>query len=341
MLLNLFSGTNEALLFSVFGILIIVFLVVDLGIVHKRSARITQKDALLQTIFWIAVSTIFGGLIYYFGGGAGDALEYFSAYVTEKALSVDNIFVILLILRYFKIKNEYHHDILFWGILGAIIFRAVFIFLGALLIDEFHWVLYVFGVFLVYSGIKIFNEEDDMEIEPEKSVLTRWAKKVLPISTEGREGRFAFIEKGKLWFTPLFLVVLLIESTDLIFAVDSIPAAFAITQNEFIIYTSNIFAVMGLRAMFFLLANILDKFYLLQKGLSVVLIFIGIKMLMEMGIVQQGFGMAFGIEHAHIPVIWSFIVIMAALSLSIVLSILYPQEEKATEPGETTKNQPL
>lgn len=338
MILNLFSGTNEALLFGIFGIVIILFLAVDLGLVHKGPAKITQKDALLQTIFWIVVSCIFGGLIYYFGGGADDALEYFSAYVTEKALSVDNIFVILLILRYFKIKDEYYHDILFWGILGAIVFRAIFIFLGALLIGEFHWILYIFGVFLVYSGIKIFNEDDDMEIEPEKNVLTRWAKKVLPISTDDRGGRFAFVEKGKLWFTPLFLVILLIESTDLIFAVDSIPAAFAITQNEFVIYTSNIFAVMGLRAMFFLLANILDRFYLLQKGLSIVLIFIGVKMLMEMSIVQQGFQMAFGIEHAHIPIIWSFIVIMAALTLSIVLSIMFPQAEEIVEPVETTKN---
>lgn len=338
MILNLFSGTNEALLFGIFGIVIILFLAVDLGLVHKGPSKITQKDALLQTIFWIVVSCIFGGLIYFFGGGANDALEYFSAYVTEKALSVDNIFVILLILRYFKIKDEYYHDILFWGILGAIVFRAIFIFLGALLIGEFHWILYIFGVFLVYSGIKIFNEDDDMEIEPEKNILTRWAKKVLPISTEDRGGRFVFIEKGKLWFTPLFLVILLIESTDLIFAVDSIPAAFAITQNEFVIYTSNIFAVMGLRAMFFLLANILDRFYLLQKGLSIVLIFIGVKMLLEMSIVQQGFQMAFGIEHAHIPIIWSFIVIMAALTLSIVLSIMFPEEEKIVEPVETTKN---
>ncbi|UXX80705.1 TerC family protein [Reichenbachiella carrageenanivorans] len=340
MILNLFSGTNEVLLFSVFGIVIILFLIVDLGLVHKGPAKITQKDALIQTIFWIFISTVFGVLIYFFGGGPEDALEYFSAYVTEKALSVDNIFVILLILRYFKVKDEYYHDILFWGILGAIVFRAIFIFLGALLIGEFHWILYIFGIFLVYSGIKIFNEDEDMEIEPEKNLLTRWAKKILPISNSDRGGRFVFRENGKLWFTPLFLVILLIESTDLIFAVDSIPAAFAITQNEFVIYTSNIFAVMGLRAMFFLLANTLDKFYLLQKGLSVVLIFIGVKMLMEMSIIQKAFQLI-GIEHAHIPIIWSFIVIMAALTFSIVLSIMFPQPEtveEATEPVEASEN---
>ncbi|WP_099600027.1 TerC family protein [Reichenbachiella sp. 5M10] len=332
-LTNLFSGTNEGLLFGIFGVVIVLFLVVDLGLVHKGPKKISQKDALMQTIFWIVVSAIFGGLIYYFGGGSQDALEFFSAYVTEKALSVDNIFVILLILRYFKVKDEYYHDILFWGILGAIVFRAIFIFLGALLIGEFHWILYIFGVFLIYSGIKIFNEDEEMDVNPEKNILTKWARKFLPISKDEKGGKFAFRENGKFWFTPLFLVILLIESTDLIFAVDSIPAAFAISQNEFIIYTSNIFAVMGLRAMFFLLANILDKFYLLQKGLSVVLIFIGAKMLLEWDILQRGFEWI-GIGHLHIPVIWSFIVIILALTLSIVLSILFPQSPEAVETVE-------
>ncbi|PIB37585.1 tellurium resistance protein TerC [Reichenbachiella sp. 5M10] len=320
-------------MFGIFGVVIVLFLVVDLGLVHKGPKKISQKDALMQTIFWIVVSAIFGGLIYYFGGGSQDALEFFSAYVTEKALSVDNIFVILLILRYFKVKDEYYHDILFWGILGAIVFRAIFIFLGALLIGEFHWILYIFGVFLIYSGIKIFNEDEEMDVNPEKNILTKWARKFLPISKDEKGGKFAFRENGKFWFTPLFLVILLIESTDLIFAVDSIPAAFAISQNEFIIYTSNIFAVMGLRAMFFLLANILDKFYLLQKGLSVVLIFIGAKMLLEWDILQRGFEWI-GIGHLHIPVIWSFIVIILALTLSIVLSILFPQSPEAVETVE-------
>ncbi|MGL1887548.1 MAG: TerC/Alx family metal homeostasis membrane protein [Reichenbachiella sp.] len=337
MIANIFAGTNEVLLFGIFGIVIILFLVVDLGLLHKTSQKITQKDALLQTLFWIGVSVIFGGLIYFYGGGPDDAIMFFSAYVTEKALSVDNIFVILLILRYFKVKDEYYHDILFWGILGAIVFRAIFIFLGAILITQFHWILYIFGVFLIYSGIKIFNEEEEMEIAPEKNLLTKLAKKLLPVSDKEKGGKFVFRENGKFWFTPLFIVVLLIESTDLIFAVDSIPAAFAISQNEFIIYTSNIFAVMGLRAMFFLLANILDKFYLLQKGLSIVLVFIGAKMLLEWSLIQKGFNMI-GIEHAHIPVIWSFVVIMGALGFSIVFSILFPQKPEVVDPIETSSN---
>lgn len=318
MLLSIFSGRNEALLFGVFGVVIILFLIVDLGFFNKKHHKISQKEALQQSIFWVLVSCIYGGLIYYFGEGSKATLEFFSAYVTEKALSVDNIFVILLILRYFNVKEEHYHNILFWGILGAIVFRAVFIFVGAILISQFHWILYIFGVFLVYSGIKLFNEEEDMDLEPEKNPLLKTAKKLLPMSTDDRDGKFWFKENGKLLFTPLFLVILLIESTDLIFAVDSIPAAFAITQNEFVIYTSNIFAVMGLRAMFFLLANILDKFYLLQKGLSVVLIFIGAKMLAE-------------IFHIHVPIFLSFGVIIGALFLAIIFSLIFPKEEKPLE----------
>lgn len=308
------------LLFGIFGVVIILFLAVDLGLVHKGAKKITQKDALLQTIFWVLVSCVFGALIYFYGGGQKDALEFFSAYVTEKALSVDNIFVILLILRYFNVKEEYYHDILFWGILGAIVFRAVFIFLGALLIGEFHWILYIFGVFLIYSGVKIFNEDEDMDIEPDKNPLVKYARKVLPISKEDKDGKFIFFENKKLWFTPLFIVIILIESTDLIFAVDSIPAVFAISQNEFVIYTSNIFAIMGLRAMFFLLANILDKFYLLQKGLSIVLIFIGAKMLLE-------------IIHVEVPILLSFALIIGSLVAAVVLSLMFPQkvEEKEEE----------
>ena len=318
MLLSLFSGQNEKLLFGVFGVVIVLFLIVDLGLFHKKHQKVSQREALLQSLFWVFVSACYGALIYFYGEGPAATLEFFSAYVTEKALSVDNIFVILLILKYFKVKEEYYHNVLFWGILGAIVFRAIFIFVGALLIQEFHWILYVFGVFLVYSGIKLFGEEDDMDIEPEKNPLLKAAKKILPMSSVDKGGKFWIRENGKLLFTPLFLVIILIESTDLIFAVDSIPAAFAITQNEFVIYTSNIFAVMGLRAMFFLLANVLDKFYLLQKGLSVVLTFIGVKMLAE-------------IIDLHIPTFLSFGIIIGALAFAIVGSLLFPQKKDVPE----------
>lgn len=318
MLLSFLATDSESWLFGLFGIIIILFLIVDLGLLHKNPEKITQKSALLQTLFWVAISIAFGGLIYFYGGGPEDSLEFFSAYITEKALSMDNIFVILLILRYFAVKEENYHNILFWGILGAIVFRAVFIFVGAFLVTQFYWILYIFGGFLVYSGIKIFFENGEEEIEPEKNILVRMARKVLPITNENADGHFIKRINGKMFFTHLFIVIILIESTDLIFAVDSIPAAFAITQNEFIIYTSNIFAVMGLRAMFFLLANVLDKFYLLQKGLSFVLVFIGAKMLLEY-------------FEIHIPIFMSFGLIVAAIFFSIVLSLIFPVKEEIKE----------
>lgn len=331
MLLSILAGENEPILFGVFGVVIVAFLLVDLGVFHKKHHKISQREALLQSLFWVFVSCVYGAIIYYYGGGKKEAFEFFSAYVTEKALSVDNIFVILLILRYFNVKEEYYHNILFWGILGAIVFRAIFIFVGGLLIEQFEWILYIFGAFLVYSGVKIFNEDEEMEIEPEKNVIVRYARKVLPLTKSDHGGKFYIRRMGKLFFTPLFIVILLIESTDLIFAVDSIPAAFAITRNEFVIYTSNIFAVMGLRAMFFLLANILDRFYLLQKGLSIVLIFIGVKMLLEWSLIQDGISYVTGIEHFHIEITWSFAVIMTTLVGSILLSLVFPQKAKIVE----------
>jgi tellurite resistance protein TerC len=324
--------SDETFLFGVFGTIIVVFLLIDLGIFNKSAHKISTKSALYQSIFWVFVSTVFGFLIYAFdkeSGGADGALEYFSAYLTEYALSVDNIFVILLILKFFKVKEEYFHKILFWGILGAVFFRGVFIFVGAILIQEFHWILYIFGVFLIYSGIKIYFEDSDEKIDPEKNPILKFCRKYLPITQDEMGGKFMVRVDGKLMFTPLFLVIILIETTDLIFAVDSIPAAFAITTNEFIIYTSNIFAVMGLRAMFFLLSGIIDKFYLLQKGLSIILFFIGAKMLLEMGR-----GVDFIPEVlTDMPPTISFIVILVTLTLSIVFSVLIPRkgEDKLEE----------
>ncbi|QOI98817.1 MAG: TerC/Alx family metal homeostasis membrane protein [Flammeovirgaceae bacterium] len=317
LLFSLFGGNErEVILFAIFGAIIILFLVLDLGLFHKQAHKVSTKSALYQSIFWVTVSALFGYFIYvYDESGAVGAVEYFSAYLTEKALSVDNIFVILLILKYFQVDETYYHKILFWGILGAIVMRAIFIFVGAYLIHKFHWILYIFGVFLIYSGIRIYFEDGDEKIEPEKNPVLIFCKKYLPITTDTKDGKFLVFENGKLWFTPLFLVIVLIETTDLIFAVDSIPAAFAITQNEFLIYTSNIFAVMGLRAMFFLLSGIIDKFYLLQKGLSIILFFIGAKMILE-------------IFQIDINVYLSFSVIIATLTLSIIFSVIIPRKSK-------------
>ncbi len=335
LLFSLFrNGTqDETILFGVFAAVIVVFLVIDLGILNKKAHKISTKSALYQSIFWVFISTAFGYVIYLNGPypdyengelihvpGSTAMVEYFSAYLTEYALSVDNIFVILLILKYFVVKEEYYHTILFWGILGAVVFRGVFIFVGALLISNFHWILYIFGVFLIYSGIKIYFEDSDEKIDPEKNPILRLCRRYLPMTDDEMGGKFMGVVNGKWMFTPLFLVVALVETTDLIFAVDSIPAAFAITQNEFLIYTSNIFAVMGLRAMFFLLAGIIDKFYLLQKGLSIILFFIGSKMLLE-------------IFQYEISPTLSFTVIIVTLTFSIILSVVVPQkgEEGAQE----------
>ncbi len=315
---SLFGGLpqEEVILFGIFAVIIVLFLVLDLGLFHKQARKISTRSALYQSIFWVVVSTLFGVFILvYDESGTEGAVQYFSAYLTEYALSVDNIFVILLILKYFKVNEAYYHKILFWGILGAIVFRGVFIFVGTYLIEQFHEILYIFGVFLVYSGIRIYFDDGDEKIEPEKNAVLKFCRKYLPMTYHDHGGSFVIREQGKLLFTPLFLVIVLIETTDLIFAVDSIPAAFAITQNPFLIYTSNIFAVMGLRAMFFLLAGIIDKFYLLQKGLSVILFFIGAKMLLD-------------IWHIEVNVYLSFTVIIATLTLSILFSVLIPRKLK-------------
>ncbi|MDN4165834.1 TerC family protein [Cytophagales bacterium LB-30] len=310
---SIFHG-QESYLFILFALIIIVFLVIDLGVLNKVPHKVSTKSALYQSIFWIVVSCLFGWLIYLYDGGVNTTLEYFSAYVTEYALSVDNIFVILLILKYFQVKEEYYHNILFWGILGAIVFRAIFIFLGAILIAKFHWILYIFGVFLIYTGVKIIFENENDEIDPEKNPVIRFARKYFNITKGDFGGKFMVRRNGSFYFTPLFLVILLIETTDLIFAVDSIPAAFAISQSEFILYTSNIFAILGLRAKFFLLAGVISKFYLLQKALSFILIFIGAKMLLE-------------IVHIEIPITLSFSVIILTLVGSILLSLAFPKKE--------------
>jgi tellurite resistance protein TerC len=327
-LLSLFrnNSTAETILFGVFALVILLFLVIDLGLFNRKAKKICTKSALYQSIFWVMVSTVFGYLIYHFDEGGTDAMiEYFSAYLTEYALSVDNIFVILLILKYFAVKEEYYHKILVGGILGAVDLRGVFIFLGAYAVSQWHFILYIFGVFLIYSGIKIYFGDGDDKIDPEKNPVLKFCRKYLPMTDNEMGGQFVARINGRLMFTPLFLVIALIETTDLMFAVDSIPAAFAITQNEFLIYTSNIFAVLGLRAMFFLLAGIIDRFYLLQKGLSIILFFIGAKMLLEIG---EGY---LPDSLTHIRPELSFSIIILTLTLSIVFSIIIPARKKPEE----------
>lgn len=314
---------------GLFGLVIVVFLVIDLGMLNKKAHKVSFKSALIQTIFWVSLSLSFGVLVYFYYD-PNAVFDYYNAYQTEYALSVDNIFVIILILRHFKVEEKYYHTILFWGILGAVVFRGIFIFVGAALINEYHWILYIFGFFLLFSGFKLLVQKDGGDaINIDKNWAVRFARRFLNFTTDDHNGKFFIRKNGVLFFTQLFMVLILIESTDLIFAVDSIPAVFAISQDEFILYTSNIFAVMGLRAMFFLLADILDRFYLLKKGLSLVLIFIGIKMLVEMFHHYEYFHQFEWIQMLHISSLASLIVILSILVGSVVLSLLFPKKHEA------------
>jgi tellurite resistance protein TerC len=299
-------------LFILFWVIVVGFLVVDLGFFNRKAHRIGPKSALIQSIFWIVLSLCFAFLIFIFLGSEKAAL-FMTAYSVEKMLSVDNLFVIMLIFSFFKLDEKYHHRVLFWGILGAIVFRAIFILLGALIISQFQWVMYIFGAILIYTGIKIFKDKKEEHVDFKKNPVFRLATKYLPFTANHHNGKFLVREQGKLHVTVLFMILLMVETTDIIFAIDSIPAAFAITQDPFIVFTSNIFAVMGLRALFFLLQNVLHKFHHLQKGLSFILVFIGAKM----------FFLLFGF---HLSPFISFGIIAFALCASLILSVLFPKK---------------
>ncbi|HBU06713.1 MAG TPA: tellurium resistance protein TerC [Candidatus Magasanikbacteria bacterium] len=302
----------QSYLIIIFSLVIVGFLIADLGYFNRKSHKIEFKPALYQSLFWIFISLIFGGLIFFFMSKEL-AAEFLSAYVTEKMLSVDNLFVIMLIFSYFKLEEKYHHRALFWGILGAIIFRGIFISAGAFIIHQFYWVLYIFGALLIYTAIKLLRDKKEEHIDFKHNKVIKFAHKILPFTDSHHNGKFFFKENGKFCFTSLFMIVIMVEFTDIIFAVDSIPAVFAISQNLFIVFTSNIFAIMGLRALFFLIESVLHKFHHLQKGLSFILFFIGLKMLS-------------GIIGIHISSLISFGIIMLALVASIVLSILFPKK---------------
>lgn len=304
---------TQSSLFLVFSFIIVSFLILDLGYFNKKNHRVEFKPALWQSIFWVAISFAFAFLVFLFMG-RDLAAEFISAYITEKMLSVDNLFVMMLIFNYFKLEEKYHHRVLFWGIMGAIVFRAIFILAGAYIVHQFHWVLYIFGIILMYTGISLFKDKKEEHVDFDNNKLLRAAHKFLPFTKNHHGGKFFAKENGKIRFTSLFLIMLLVEETDIIFAVDSIPAVFSISQNTFIIFTSNIFAIMGLRSLFFLIESVLHRFHHLQKGLAFILIFIGAKMLSDI----------FGI---HISSLVSFSVIIFALASSIALSIATPPQK--------------
>jgi len=262
-----------------FNIFVLLMLALDLGVFHRRAHAISLREAAAWNVVWLAMALAFNyAMLHWYG--RTPALEFFAGYVIERALSFDNIFIFLLLFRYFAVEPRYQHRLLYWGILGALVMRGAMIGLGVAVIQRFEWVLYLFGAFLVYAGAKMMFQKDE-EVHPERNPLLRWARKFLPL-TKNFHGQSFFMHDGEIWrATPMFLVLLVVETTDLAFAVDSIPAVFAVTRDPFIVYTSNVFAILGLRAFYFLLAGVLPYFRYLSVGLSLVLMFVGAKMLAE------------------------------------------------------------
>lgn len=272
--------TADQLTYLVFGIVLLIALTIDLGLLSKRSADITLKKAFLQTLFWVLLAMGFFGFLMLKEGHV-IALEYLSAYLMEWSLSMDNIFVFILIFSFFKIRSDHVARALLIGILMAIIFRTIFITVGVVLVERFFWILYLFGAFLVYTGIKIFAVKENEQFNPAANPVYKLINKFLPIDHGDNSGRISIKKEGKRYFTSMFMVIVLLATTDIIFALDSIPAVFAISQERLVIYTSNIFAVLGLRSLFFLLRGAVARFEYLQQGIAIVLIFIGLKMLAE------------------------------------------------------------
>jgi tellurite resistance protein TerC len=295
-----------------FHVFVFIMLALDLGVFHKHTHKIPVKEAVTWTVIWITLAMLFNLFVYHEFGKI-KALEFFTGYVIEYSLSVDNIFVFILIFSYFAVKDQYQHKILFWGILGALIMRAIFIFAGVALINRFHWIVIVFGGFLVFTGIRMLFQKDT-EVDPEKNAIVRFFKRFLPV-TQTLHGDKLFVRQDRrLYATPLFLVLLIIESSDLIFAVDSIPAILAISQDRFIVYTSNIFAILGLRSLYFAIAGIMGYFRYLKVGLAFVLTFVGLKMLTAY----------FGFE---ISIVLSLLLIISILLISVLASVCIKREQ--------------
>jgi tellurite resistance protein TerC len=297
-----------------FTLFVLAMLALDLGVFHRTAHVIGPREALGWSVFWIALALVFNaGVFRWFGPERG--LEFLTGYLIEKALSVDNIFVFLVIFSYFAVPGAYRHRVLFWGVLGAIVFRVIFIVLGAALLAVFHWVVYVFGGLLVVTGVKLLRSPDQ-EVHPERNPALRLVRRLLPVTATYEGPRFFVRRGGRLYATPLLLVLAVVEATDIVFAIDSIPAIFAVTTDPFIVYTSNIFAILGLRALFFLLAGFIERFHYLKVGLALVLMFVGMKMI--------------GSEVYTIPIGLSLAVVAGLIGGSVVFSLRRPPAAPAT-----------
>jgi tellurite resistance protein TerC len=305
---------ENIILWSGFSAFVLIMLFLDLHVFHRKTHEVKIKEAIIWSIVWICLALIFNFIIYLWFGKL-KAMEFLTAYVIEKSLSVDNLFVFIMIFGYFDIDTKYQHKILFWGILGALILRIIFIVVGVQMIQNFHWIIYVFGAFLIYTGIKIPFEKDK-KIEPDKNPLVRLFKKFMPVTKELHGDKFFVKINAKTFATPIFITLLVIEFSDLIFAVDSIPAVLAISGDTFIVYTSNVFAILGLRALYFALAGIVKYFRYLKYGLAAILVFVGVKMCVS------GFYI--------LPISWSLLTILVLLSVSIVASLIIPDNSSKT-----------
>jgi tellurite resistance protein TerC len=303
---------NNIYLWAGFCLIILTLLVLDLGVFHRRSHSVSTKEAGIWTGVWVSLALLFNLAIYYWKGSE-TAFEYLTGYLIEYSLSVDNLFVFVVIFGAFCVKPEQQHRVLFWGILGALIMRGVLIATGSFLMNQFFWIAYIFGAFLVFTGIKLGIKK---ETQPhlEKNPIVRLARRFLPVATDSKDGSFIVRQSGKILLTPLFLVLLTVETTDLVFALDSIPAIFAITTDPFVIFTSNIFAILGLRSLYFLLANAVGKFHYLQTSLAVILSFVGVKMLIA--------------HWLKMPIGISLSVIVTVLATGVIASLLREQRIK-------------
>lgn len=306
--------TPEVITYLTFGALLILALIFDLGLLSKKHSHITIRKALGQTIFWVSLALAFFVFVW-IEFDRTIALEYLSAYLTEWSLSIDNIFVFILIFSFFAVKEHQYARVLLIGIMMAVLFRVIFITIGIVLVERFEWLLYIFGAILVYTGIKMFTSDESEVVTLEENRVYRIIKKILPLTPIDNNGKFTYRKDGKRYFTSIFVVVLMLASTDIVFALDSIPAVFGISKNRLVIYTSNIFAVLGLRSLFFLLKGAKEKFAHLQQGIAIVLVFIGLKMLAE-------------IFHFKIPVYISLLVILVCIAASIVYSITVANREE-------------
>lgn len=307
------SPTN--ITYLTFGIVLVLAVIFDLGLLSKKGEVVSLKKALFQTIFWVVLALAFFVFLW-FEDGHKMALEYLSAYLMEWSLSIDNIFVFILIFTFFKVKPAYYGRVLIIGILIAILLRIVFITVGVALVARFHWILYVFGGILIYTGISMFLAKKETDVHIEDNPVYKFLKRILPLTSEDGGGKWSIRKDGKKMYTTLFVVVIMLATTDIIFAVDSIPAVFGITQEKMTIYTSNIFAVLGLRSLFFLLQGASDRFSYLQQGIAIVLVFVGLKMLAE-------------IVDVKVPVYISLLVILVCISGAMVYSVKTAAKKKA------------